>query len=630
MIIAFMPTQAFAATPPVKPDITGLSVEEANRLIDEYNAAVERYNKEVEEEYRIALLEAARLQAEEDAKVAANTTAINEAEAANQAAQAQADEANQAERERVNAANEKLIADTDTANAEIIQQANDEYAQTVQEVNEHNAAETVKVEESKELHDEAVAHNDKEDEKVAAAEADIVAIETKISNDAPNENYIANFTDDPEELPTNWDNVTPEEDLKTIEVIKSSNPVGELIKVINLHIYLFLDEIPWTIFKGGSQYSDEHFEFTDEVKDGMIFAEWEVAEVDVDDTVITKSEAESWKDNRVYHNGKDGYGFKNMDLYTYFARAIEGYTQGFWNEGSSEVVSNANTMDMGWGYDYETGEGKGGSTYTVEYTPQETSVPILVNGQQEYETIETRTTDRAEPKNIFSVFTYIFQRYWEEPEEYEPEYVDVPDIYEPQYQEVPKFEAPTLITPVLEEPNLVEPKLVDVPEKYEPAKIETPVAPTLLDRLARLIPAIPRPTPTPDPIPPVIIITPTPTPAPTVTPAPEVPDRSIDVIEDNDTPLAPPAVSVWALANLILLVLTILVLLKLNKKKYTIFTPIIVVASLILFILTENVYNPMVIFDKWTVWMLLFYVLAILSRALAKTEEEENDKEKSE
>lgn len=115
-------------------------------------------------------------------------------------------------------------------------------------------------------------------------------------------------------------------------------------------------------------------------------------------------------------------------------------------------------------------------------------------------------------------------------------------------------------------------------------------------------------------------ITPEPTPT---NPLEDDTVRTIEDIEDPETPLAGPAY--WALINLILLVLTILALLKINKKKYTIVSPIAVIGALILFILTENVHNPMIWVDKWTIWQLLVYIITILSRWIAPSDEEEEN-----
>lgn len=99
--------------------------------------------------------------------------------------------------------------------------------------------------------------------------------------------------------------------------------------------------------------------------------------------------------------------------------------------------------------------------------------------------------------------------------------------------------------------------------------------------------------------------------------------RTTEEIDDYATPLAAPLT--WALANLILLVFTIFTLWKGKTKEYTFITPIAVIAALALFILTENVYNLMIIVDKWTIWQLLIYICALLSRIVAKKQETQEE-----
>ena len=115
-------------------------------------------------------------------------------------------------------------------------------------------------------------------------------------------------------------------------------------------------------------------------------------------------------------------------------------------------------------------------------------------------------------------------------------------------------------------------------------------------------------------------------PAPTPTPDKDDSIRTIEEIEEDDTPLAEFS-SAWALINLIILILTILALLKINEKKYTIISPIAVIGALILFIFTENVRDPMVLVDRWTIWQLLVYIVTILSRLIAPKDDEDKEEE---
>ena len=109
-------------------------------------------------------------------------------------------------------------------------------------------------------------------------------------------------------------------------------------------------------------------------------------------------------------------------------------------------------------------------------------------------------------------------------------------------------------------------------------------------------------------------------------------------IEDSDTPLdsgqAQPQ-SVWALVNLILMLITILILVKVPRKKEddetdqyyykhhnNIIGILLAIAAVILFILTENVWLPMVMVDSWTIWMVFICGGAIIARFFSRTTKE--------
>ena len=194
----------------------------------------------------------------------------------------------------------------------------------------------------------------------------------------------------------------------------------------------------------------------------------------------------------------------------------------------------------------------------------------------------------------------------------------------------------------------------------------------------------PYPTPTPTPAPPVIVPstpapttpvrritpaaqpTPAPTAAPTAQPADSQPAKAEsepEVIEDEETPLAPMATGAWALVNLILMLLTVLASLLLllgylGKKKYAkedeygnalhdangneiidytrnkkgfwrVASLIPAVAAVIAFVLTENMRLPMIMVDRWTLLMVIIAVVQLIVAVLCKkkkeSEEDENE-----
>ena len=80
VIIFSFSTLAFAAEMPTPPNIEGLSVEEANQLIDEYNAQIDAYNAAVDSEYETAQAEVDTHNAAEQEKVEANAAELEEYE----------------------------------------------------------------------------------------------------------------------------------------------------------------------------------------------------------------------------------------------------------------------------------------------------------------------------------------------------------------------------------------------------------------------------------------------------------------------------------------------------------------------------------------------------------------------
>ena len=197
-----------------------------------------------------------------------------------------------------------------------------------------------------------------------------------------------------------------------------------------------------------------------------------------------------------------------------------------------------------------------------------------------------------------------------------------------------------------------------------------------------------KPTPEEEPTP-----TPTPTPLPTLptTPAPTTPARRVtrstatvtepasrpteqitenetpkaesepEVIEDEETPLAPMATGAWALVNLILMLLTVLASLLLllgylGKKKYAkedeygnalhdangneiidytrnkkgfwrVASLIPAIAAVIAFALTENMRLPMVMTDRWTLLMAIIAVVQLIVAVLCKKKKESEEDE---
>ena len=182
------------------------------------------------------------------------------------------------------------------------------------------------------------------------------------------------------------------------------------------------------------------------------------------------------------------------------------------------------------------------------------------------------------------------------------------------------------------------PIVIPEPAAADPAPAP---APAVVPAPAQPVPA-PQPAaePEPEPTPEVIAPEPSAEPAPSAAPAEPV------EIDEPDVPMAQP--KYWALINLLSAVLASLVGLGMvvtfftkkkedeeeedkekakernsseeeeedpNKRRPSKFLGLIpAIASVILFILTENMNNPMRLTDKWTIWMV---VLALINIALA-------------
>lgn len=558
---------------PEIPNTEGMNVDDANALIEKYNSEVDNYNSQVQEEYEDQLAQTALHNEEEDQKVAENAQEIASAEQQNaeiladyEEAKAQADAVNAQEDEKVEES-QKAIEEANAINEELSQQI-----------------------------DAAEQHNAEEDQKVENSQAELAIIEDKIEGDA---DVVEHHVEDAADAPTDWSDTT--QDAKTISVISSETPTGDKISVINIHTYINSDSISGNLYES---IENDTFELSPELLRDAILVEWETAEIDVDDTVVIESEAGLFTNNTIRHEGKN---YRLQPYYNYFIRNIEGYTQGYWLP-SGMIAMTATDVEYGWGYDFSTGEGKAGDTYTIHYGETVKNVNYLEDGVLKTEPVTVRTTDGNAPKNIFALFVYTFTRLWEEPVEYIPEYVevptlvDVPEEYVPQYVSV---DPPTYVT---------------VPEVYQPNYLQAPEEPALLTKLDYLAPVSdPVPTVTPDPV--IEIVE-----------SEDLPieeekniEPDFEIHEDPEVPLAGTSQSPsWALVNLIILVLTILSLIKIGDRGYTIFSPISVISSLISFILTENVYNPMILVDRWTVWMIVIFVIAILSRVFAKKDKKES------
>lgn len=95
-------------------------------------------------------------------------------------------------------------------------------------------------------------------------------------------------------------------------------------------------------------------------------------------------------------------------------------------------------------------------------------------------------------------------------------------------------------------------------------------------------------------------------------------------IEKQKTPKAAP--EYWALFNLIAMLATILCLIRRKEgRSYNVFSILLPLISVGLFIFTEDIHNTMIMVDTWTILMALILGFEILARRLGKKTEDEEE-----
>lgn len=469
------------------------------------------------------------------------------------------------------------------ASNELIEQYNKQVDEYNVEVDNHNQQVDADYE-------EAYSNYTEEKAKVEANNEFVENVENKIEADSSESRGFENFST--ETTPTDWSDETDEENLKTIQVEKSDNPSGKKIRVINIHLYLN-ENSAYSPDVFNQLIEDDKFELSDDLKSRAVLTEWETADIDYDDTVTLSSESKQFAGNIVWINGtRKWFGAAPQP---YFFRNIEGYTQGYWMPGSSMTAETATETEYGW---------DAGETYSYHYAEKPVLSRYYENGQIKTEVVTTRTTDRQEPKNIFALFTYLFTRLAPEPEK----------------QEMPVEPTKGEYLDKLEHLSLLEVPAPTVPDTTTPtSNIDTDNPPIAVDTTT-IVPAV------------ATAITET-QPEPTT-------------IKETTIPQAAPE-GTWALLNLILTIVScIIVILIFTKKKseneeytdeekkdirgikrFKIYSILIGIISIIVFILTEDMTLPMILIDKWTILMAIFTIVEIINIFIIRNKSKEEDED---
>ena len=429
--------------------------------------------------------------------------------------------------------------------------------------------------------EEVEKHNAEEDAKVAQNEKDLAAyeaVQAKVEADSK-KGIIETRTTDAEDLPTDYEVTVEADKAKTIKVTEAAEKSGKTVKVINLHIF-YNEDCPYT---GYTPADMEQFVENEEIHDYLALAEWETIEVDENDTVQVISESEAM-------------GYSSSAFYKRF----EGYTNGCWMPAGNVFSSTAVNSEWAW-----------------------------YRGASQIASYDMGTTDGRAPVDMFSLNLYSFYRYGAEPtavEKYTADYKEAP--VEPELLEkmdLLEEKAVEEVTVKNDEPkNEIVP--VEKPSSSDPVRKE-PVKENAQTTVEIKEEAVPQAEVTET----VEIAIPE-----TVAPqaAPEA------VVENNS----------WALVNLICALVSALAALgmvfTMNRKEeddeneeneeerkanFSKILGIIPAALAILFfLLTEDMNNPMVLTDRYTLMMILFPLVSLLTAWLTRNEKEDDENKESE
>ena len=595
---AFSGSAPEAPVSPVEPDLSGLSDEEANEKIRVYNEEVNLFNEAVER-YN-AELDAYEAAAEE---YNASVETYNERAASYNAA---AEEHNQAEQQKLDAYDAAMEEYNKKASTYINYQAK------IDAVSDRNLT-------------KAEGQMESLGDILRADKDSILTLGTVLEEDytvrvGRRTNTLGHAGD----LVISWDDLTAGKDHSTI-LVQEGEPSEETYKVANLHIFQdFADFSEMNDYQSERGWDCMNINVDDEngviiipkaLIDRIAMIEIEVAEVGKNDTVTVVGQ------NSVFES----------TYVTTVGRFFEGYTDGpYWYSAGSVFQSTAVDSESDW-----TGTG-----HTFSYS--------------------AGTTDRAGIKNPLNVNNYVFQRYNnpytlpEKPEEVSTTMMDKAEslsfveilgaklshLLKLSEREIQKEETPDPIVPIIPEIPVIPaaPVVEETPDEEIPAEEPEQVVEKPVEIPAAVVeetPVVEIPTEEPE----LTVEDPVEIPATVVEEIPdeeiplavpeltvEIPATVVEEIPDEEIPLAVPELTVeevsgaaWALVNLIACLLTVLLAVvkvigrhdkeddneeKRSSNGLSLVLP--AVFSVILFILTENMRNPMVLVDSWTPVMLAF------------------------
>ena len=547
-IVPEAPVAPEAPIAPEQPEVEGLSAEDANQKITAYNEEIDRYNEAVEK-YN------------EDLETYKNSAADynKQVESYNEQAEnhnRQAEEHNKAEQEKLDAYNAEL----------------EKYNQSVETYNKYEAA----IARTAQAHSEKIQSQMEALGDIARADKEsILNLGTVLEEDyTVNYGRFTNTLGKAGDLVISWNDLAPTSTRSTIQVEAGADS-DVRYKVANLHIFEdFQDFSEMADYQSQNGWDCMNINVDDTngviiipkaLIDRIAMIEIEVAEVGANDTVTVSGQ------NSVFQG----------TYATVASRFLEGYTAGaYWYTSGTVFQSNAATSDTDWT----------GTSHTFSFA----------DGTCDYSSI----------KNPLNVNHYVFQKYnnpytvIDKPEEY------VADMME-------RTESKSLIEIVgeslkaLSRLSLIKtapvPETIQEPEKNEEIPTTETFIPETFVPEAPVVPAAPVAETAAEQI---ETIPAQPVPLAHFTP-------SVEIIE-NETPLANVQSSSWALVNLLACVLTVLLALAMRigkrrgdddeantKRSFCLPAIVLAAASVVLFLITENMRNPMALVDAWTPVMLI-------------------------
>ena len=634
---AFSGSAPEAPVSPVEPDLSGLSDEEANEKIRVYNEEVNLFNEAVER-YN-AELDAYEAAAEE---YNASVETYNERAASYNAA---AEEHNQAEQQKLDAYDAAMEEYNKKASTYINYQAK------IDAVSDRNLT-------------KAEGQMESLGDILRADKDSILTLGTVLEEDytvrvGRRTNTLGHAGD----LVISWDDLAAGNDHSTI-LVQEGEPSEETYKVANLHIFQdFVDFSEMNDYQSERGWDCMNINVDDEngviiipkaLIDRIAMIEIEVAEVGKNDTVTVVGQNSVFESTYVTTVGRFFEGYTDGP-YWYSAGSVF---------QSTAVDSESDWTGTGHTFSYSAGTtdraGIKNPLNVNNYVFQRYNNPYTL--PEKPEEVNTTMMDKAESLSFVEILGSKLS-HLQKLSEREIQKEEIPDPIAPIIPEIPVIPAAPVEeeTPVeeipAEEPEQVAEEPVVIPAA--PVEEETPdeeipaEEPEQVAEEPVVIPAAPVVEEIPDeeiPLAAPELIVEEPAVIPAAPVVEEIPDEEIplaapeliveepavipatpDVIEipDEEIPLAAPELIVeesavipasgaaWALVNLIACLLTVLLaVIKLvgrhekednnEEKKTRINLSFVIpaVASVILFILTENMRNPMVVFDSWTPVML--------------------------